>query len=148
MHKLLTLLVEEVPTHQKILSGFLESEGYIVFTADNGTSALRFLSQFKPDILIVNLDLPGISGLELIQRIKSSKELATMPVVAINNSKTFRPSDALDAGASAILRKPINLPLLLNTLVQVISKLPPVSENVTLNLEDRPFGSLAVPEFA
>jgi len=116
--KPLTLLVEDIPTHQKILSNFLQSEGLIVYTAENCATALRFLTQFKPDILITNLSLPGMTGLELIQRIKGTRQLKDIPIVAIDNSRTFRPSDVIDAGAAAILRKPLNLALLMKTLTR------------------------------
>jgi len=108
--------VEDTPTHQKILSNFLQSEGFIVYTAEDCSTALRFLTQFKPDVLITNLNLPGMTGLELIRRIKGTKQLCDIPIVAIDNSRTFRPSDVIDAGASAVLRKPINLELLMKTL--------------------------------
>ena len=123
MNKPLTLLVEDTPTHQKILSNFLQCEGFIVYTAENCTTALRFLTQFKPDVLITNLSLPGMTGLELIQRIKGTKQLNDIPIVAIDNSRTFRTSDVLDAGAFAILRKPINLAQLMKTLMRTCSNL-------------------------
>ena len=118
MNRPLTLLVEDTPTHQKILSNFLECEGFIVYTAENCVTALRFLTQFKPDVLITNLSLPGMTGLELIRRIKGTKQLTDIPIVAIDNSKSYRANDVMDAGASAILRKPINLALLMKTLTK------------------------------
>jgi len=53
----------------------------------------------QPDVLITNLSLPGMTGLELIQRIKGTRQLKDIPIIAIDNSRTFRPSDVIDAGA-------------------------------------------------
>jgi len=118
MSKLLTLLVEDTPTHQRIISSYLEREGFIVYTVDSCATALRFLTQFKPDILITNLNLPEMTGIELIQRIRGVKQLTDIPIVAINNSKDIHRSDAMKAGATAILRKPIDLAQLMKTLIQ------------------------------
>ena len=135
LNKPLTLLVEDVPTHQKILSNFLQCEGFIVYTAENCATALRFLTQFKPDVLITNLSLPGMSGLELIQRIKGTKQLNDIPIVAIDNSRTFRSNDVIDAGAAAILRKPLNLALLMKTLMRTCASFKPNEEYETAQVE-------------
>jgi CheY-like chemotaxis protein len=135
LNKPLTLLVEDVPTHQKILSNFLQCEGFIVYTAENCSTALRFLTQFKPDVLITNLSLPGMTGLELIQRIKSTKQLNDIPIVAIDNSRTFRPNDVIDAGAAAILRKPLNLALLMKTLMRTCASFKRVEEYAVAQVE-------------
>ncbi|HZS48103.1 MAG TPA: response regulator [Blastocatellia bacterium] len=118
MSKPLTLLVEDTPTHRRILSSFLEREGFIVYAVDSCTTALKFLTQFKPDILITNLHLPEMTGIELIQRVRGVKHLTDIPIVAINNSRDIPRTDALKAGATAILRKPIDLAQLMKTLIK------------------------------
>ena len=115
--------MEDTPTHQKILTNFLQEEGFIVYTAENCATALRFLTQFKPDVLITNLSLPGMTGLDLIRNIRGTKQLYDIPIVAIDNSRTFRPNDVIDAGASAVLRKPLNLSLLMKTLLRTCTVL-------------------------
>src|SRR5262249_33342834 len=122
-------------THQKILSNFLQCEGFIVYTAENCATALRFLTQFKPDVLITNLSLPGMTGLELIQRIKGTNQLNDIPIVAIDNSRTFRPNDVLDAGAYAILRKPLNLALLMKTLMRTCTNLKRTEQYETAQVQ-------------
>jgi len=118
LSKPLTLLVEDTPTHQKILSSFLEREGFIVYAVVSCTTALRFLTQFKPDILITNLYLPEMNGIELIQWVRGVKNLTDIPIVAINNSRNIPKSDAIKAGATALLRKPIDLTQLMKTVIK------------------------------
>lgn len=83
--KLQVLLAEDTPFFLKVVKSYLESDGYEVITAGNGSEALEKLSQTKVDIVISDIEMPLMTGIELVRVIRASDTLRHLPVVALTS---------------------------------------------------------------
>lgn len=103
------LLVEDDPTSLKLTAKGLRAEGHVVHIASNAEQALTALSTLRPDLMLVDLQLPGMSGLELTRLVKQDAELNQITVVALTacTAQDTRQS-AQEAGCSGYLTKPID----------------------------------------
>ena len=114
------LLVEDDPGDQKLIKQSLANEKIIneFHITDNGEEALEYLQGSKdgnaktpmPDLILLDLNMPGIGGKEFLQRIKSDDELCTIPVVILTTSNTDH--DILESyklQAAGYVNKPVSL---------------------------------------
>ena len=90
------LVVDDDPSVREILGMLLMSAGYEVATADNGISAVSHLKSAIPDLLVTDLDMPQMSGVELISHVRSQHP--TLPIVAMSGNYQ---GDAVPAGVIA-----------------------------------------------
>jgi CheY-like chemotaxis protein len=119
MGKTKILIAEDNPDSQALLQMILENEGFIVTTASDGEKAIDILREIKPDILVTDLLLPTVSGGDLIRHVRSTAELAQMPIVVISAYSDSYESDALAAGANVVLKKPLDSDLLVSALKEL-----------------------------
>jgi CheY-like chemotaxis protein len=119
MNKTKVLIAEDNADSQQMLRTILESEGFIVTTASDGEKAIDILREIKPDILVTDLLLPTVSGGDLIRHVRSTSELAQIPIVVISAYGDHYESDALAVGANVVLKKPLDSDLLVNILKQL-----------------------------
>jgi len=117
------LLVEDVAINRQVLVGLLENAGHLVFSAEDGPSALEVCRQQGFDAILMDMHLPGMSGAEVARRIRSEADgLNTgTPIVALTAS--VAPEDIrhyLDSGMDAVVAKPIRLDNLRQTLAAVM----------------------------
>src|SRR5687767_11081188 len=77
------LIVEDNAFNLKLLDDLLQATGYNTLTAINGEQALRALRQFRPDVILMDIGLPDISGIDVTQKIRASEELRSIPVIAV-----------------------------------------------------------------
>lgn len=111
------LLVEDAPFLRYAFGRLLRLQGFDVREANDGQDALACLADFKPELVLTDLMMPVMSGLELISRLHSSPETANIPVVAITADATNHAEEqARRAGASDFITKPVDLPELLERL--------------------------------
>lgn len=101
------LVVEDDFDTRYILSLILKSEGYEVITAADGECALAVMGEQKPDLLITDISMPRLNGIELTRKIRLKQEMAEMPILAITAYGAVTMKNALAAGASACARKPL-----------------------------------------
>ena len=108
------LVVDDTPQNVKLLTDLLTVKGYAVVTAASGAEALARIEADRPDLVLLDVVMPGMSGYEVCQRIRADKANGIMPVVMVTalDPSTER-IKGLDAGADDFLTKPINLPELL-----------------------------------
>ncbi|RMB04474.1 PleD family two-component system response regulator [Eilatimonas milleporae] len=102
------LVVDDVPPNVKLLEAKLTSEYFDVLTAFSGPEALEVISREHPDIVLLDVMMPGMDGFEVCRRIKADKVTAHIPVVMV--TALDQPSDrvaGLDAGADDFLTKPV-----------------------------------------
>ena len=102
------LVVDDVPPNVKLLEAKLTSEYFDVLTAYSGPEALEVISREHPDIVLLDVMMPGMDGFEVCRRIKSDKTTAHIPVVMV--TALDQPSDrvaGLEAGADDFLTKPV-----------------------------------------
>jgi CheY-like chemotaxis protein len=111
------LLVEDAPFLRYAFGRLLRLQGFDVREANDGQDALSCMAEFKPELVLTDLMMPVMSGLELISRLHASPETANIPVVAITADATNHAEEqARLAGASDFITKPVDLPELLERL--------------------------------
>ncbi len=105
----LILAVEDFPANLEILSSYLELEGYRVAQATSGEEALTLAVSLQPNLILMDVRMPGIDGLEATRRLKADPRTAEIPVVSL--TAFARLSDAtrcFEAGAVGYLPKPVD----------------------------------------
>lgn len=111
MNKLTILVVEDDPSIKNLMTTTLRTHDYHFLTAQNGQSAIMEASSHNPDIVLLDLGLPDMDGMEVIQNIRS---WSNMPIIVISaRSEDTDKIDALDAGADDYLTKPFSVEELL-----------------------------------
>jgi CheY-like chemotaxis protein len=107
----------------------LTDAGYEVVAVNNGSAALKKLAEQKPDIIVLDVYMPGYSGLEVCQRIKENRETARIPVLlTVGKLEPFKPEEARRARADAFVVKPFEASELLAALTKLEQKLAPEPE--------------------
>jgi CheY-like chemotaxis protein len=104
------LITEDNESNAMMLSDFLSSRGYEVAIARSGLESLRLIRELKPDLVLMDVQMPGMDGLEVMRRIRSQEGLARIPIIAI--TALAMPGDrerCLSAGADGYLTKPLEL---------------------------------------
>ena len=111
MNNLLILVVEDDAPVRNLIGTTLKTHGYDYITATNGESAVMQASSHNPDIVLLDLGLPDIDGVEVIGKIRTWSE---MPIIVISARTEDKDKiDALDAGADDYLTKPFSVEELL-----------------------------------
>jgi two-component system cell cycle response regulator DivK len=104
------LIVEDNEKNMKLARDILQAKGYATLEATSGTEGVRLALQHKPDLVLMDIQLPDINGIDAFERIRADAATAAVPVVAFTASVT--PGDRSrigDAGFDGFLSKPINL---------------------------------------
>ena len=105
------LLIDDDPMILQLLKHFLENEGYYVSTADRGADGVEIVNTLPPDLVILDLVMPGMDGFETCRRLR---ELGVQTILVISSRRDERSViRALDLGADAYLYKPFELSVLL-----------------------------------
>ena len=114
MHKFLILVVEDDPAIRNLMAATLKSHDYRFITAPTGASALMQASTAQPDIVLLDLGLPDVDGIEIIRKIRTWSQ---MPIIVISaRAEDTDKIHALDAGADDYLTKPFSVEELLARL--------------------------------
>ncbi len=103
------LVVDDNPTNLKLASNVLEMAGYSTIKAADAEEAQQILQQTTPDLILMDIALPGMDGLTLTRKLKADKRLQHVPVIALT-AFAMKGDDqkALDAGCSGYITKPID----------------------------------------
>jgi len=102
------MIVEDTELNRDLLVQIFEN-GYDLMTAADGETAVRLAAASKPDLILMDIGLPGISGLDAVRAIRADSSLPRMPIVAVSSS--VMPEDrerALEAGCDEFVAKPID----------------------------------------
>jgi len=111
------LLVEDAPFLRYAFGRLLRMHGFEVMEANDGREALECVGTFHPQLVVTDLMMPVMDGVELIQRLRADPQTADLPVLAITaDASEQAESRAREAGAVDFVTKPIDLPTLLNRL--------------------------------
>ncbi len=113
----LILLAEDNPVGRQALVDFLKGQGYRVAIAQDGATALHVARHQPPDLILMDIQMPGVDGLEATRRVRADASLHDIPIIAL--TALAMPGDrerCLEAGANAYLSKPIGLNCLLATI--------------------------------
>jgi CheY-like chemotaxis protein len=120
--RLLILVAEDHTDSREVLRQFLESLGAEVLLAGDGIEALGILEARAPDIVLADIRMPGMGGLQLAQRMKRDVRWARVPLVAVTAYN--EPADlraTLEAGFDGHVEKPVNFDVLLPTIARLVT---------------------------
>jgi adenylate cyclase len=102
------LVVDDEPANVRLLEAILTSRGYDVPTASSGEQALNLIAEASPDLVLLDIVMPGLDGYEVCRRIREQTDTAYLPVVMVTASGDEQKVKALEAGADDFLTKPVN----------------------------------------
>lgn len=115
------LVVEDNELNMKLLNDVLEAHGYGVMSTGRGAEAVEWARQYLPDLILMDLQLPDLSGLDATRQLKASPETRHIPVIAVTAfAMAGDERRALDHGCDAYVAKPIILKDFLNLIAGYI----------------------------
>lgn len=116
------LVVEDSRTTRKFLTVVLKGDGYHVTTAENGIEALERLSSINVDIIVTDLNMPQMDGLEFIRTIRENDDYSKIPILLLTTEGEERGrKQGMEAGATAYMAKPIEPDTLLGAIKKLIT---------------------------
>jgi diguanylate cyclase (GGDEF)-like protein/PAS domain S-box-containing protein len=103
------LIVDDEVHNRKLLEALLRPEGYVTVTAGSGSEALTAVALHQPDLILLDLMMPGMDGYEVTRALKGDSSTSNIPIIMVT-AQTDRTTllDALDAGVEEFLTKPVN----------------------------------------
>lgn len=103
------LLVEDNPMNRRVAEFILKAQGYTVLEARDGREALELLKQDAPDLILMDLQLPGLDGFAVTRMIKENAATRNIPVVALTAYAMKGDAErAIEAGCNGYITKPID----------------------------------------
>jgi DNA-binding response OmpR family regulator len=136
------LLVDDEPRVREVVAAYLLRDGYLVQTAADGESALRYLSEFKPDLVVLDLMLPQVSGFDVLREIRRAGDLPVILLTA-RAEETDRVS-GLELGADDYVVKPFSPRELVARVRSVMRRSTPRPSNSPGLLEGLSFHGLEI----
>lgn len=123
------LLADDSVTAQSMGRRILTDAGYEVVTVSNGSAALKKIVECRPDLIVLDVYMPGYGGLEVCQRLKEARETARIPVLlSVGKLEPFKPEEARRVRADAYIVKPFEASELLTALTKLEDKIVPQPE--------------------
>ena len=103
------LVVDDTPSNVKLLVDILGAKGYAVVTATNGTEALECVEREAPDLVLLDVMMPGMSGYDVCRKLRDNPATAMLPVIMVTALDPGQERvKGIDAGADDFLTKPID----------------------------------------
>jgi len=120
--KFLILVVDDSADNLAVISLYLQHQGYRVVTANNGEDAVNVAAQTLPNLILMDINLPGLDGLGATRKIRETEALREVPVIAITafGTEGFQRA-AYDVGVSGYLTKPIDLDRMHQLIARLLS---------------------------
>ena len=126
------LLADDSVTAQNMGRKILSDAGYDVITVNNGSAALERVAEQKPDLIVLDVYMPGYSGLEVCQRLKDSPDTEHIPVLlTVGKLEPFKPEEARRVRADAHIVKPFEASELLTALARMEDRMVPGQSEVS-----------------
>ena len=116
------LIVEDNELNMKLFNDLLETSGYETRQTREGLKAISIAKKFLPDLILMDIQLPEVSGLEVAKWIKDDDNLSDIPIVAITAFAMKGDQERiLDGGFEAYLSKPISISTFLDTIGNLVN---------------------------
>ncbi|WP_022729506.1 response regulator [Fodinicurvata sediminis] len=116
------LVVEDNELNMKLFHDLLEAHGYNILQTKDGMEALRMARHHKPDLILMDIQLPEVSGLEVTKWIKEDDELSAIPVIAVTAFAMKGDEEKIrEGGCEAYIAKPISVTDFLDTIKRFLS---------------------------
>ena len=108
--KKLILIVEDNEKNLKLVRDVLEVKGFATVEAGTGEDGIKLAAERKPDLILMDIQLPGISGIEALKAVRADPKTASIPVVAVTASVMQQDRKLItEAGFDGYVAKPINI---------------------------------------
>ncbi len=121
----LILIVEDNEKNMKLVRDVLQAKGYATIEAITGEDGIRLATEHKPDLILMDIQLPGISGIEALRALRANPGTATIPAVAVTASVMQQDRKHItEAGFDGYLGKPLNLREFLETVRAMLERTP------------------------
>jgi len=118
------LVVDDCQTTRKILSMYLKSKGFEVVSAENGLDAIEKLASHTVNLIMSDLNMPYMDGIELVKTLKSDPTLSHIPVLMVTTeADPEERQKAMEAGANAYLVKPVTAETVSSNIKDIIKKM-------------------------
>jgi len=116
------LIVEDNDLNMKLFHDLLEANGYRTLQTKNGLEALRLTREHRPDLILMDIQLPEISGLEVTKWIKADDDLKSIPIIAVTAFAMKGDEEKMrEGGCEAYLAKPISVAYFIKALKQFLN---------------------------
>jgi two-component system cell cycle response regulator DivK len=115
------LIVEDNELNMKLFRDLLEAHGYSTLQTRNGIEALSLAHDHRPDLILMDIQLPEVSGLDVTKWLKEDDELRRIPVIAVTAFAMKGDEERIrEGGCEAYISKPITVSMFLDTIRQFI----------------------------
>jgi two-component system, cell cycle response regulator DivK len=119
------LIVEDNELNMKLLNDVLEAYGYEIIQTASGAAVLELARQHRPDLILIDIQLPDISGLDAVRQLKQDAQTKPIPVVAVTAfAMAGDERRALDSGCDGYIAKPIMLREFLAMVERFVGRKP------------------------
>lgn len=110
MEKKVVLIVEDNPKNRKIMVDLMEVHGYVPIEAENGHLGLQMAQNNAPDLILMDVQLPGMDGYETTKRLKANEQTKKIPVIIVTSfAMKGEERKAKEIGADDYVSKPIDI---------------------------------------
>ena len=117
------LIVEDNELNMKLFHDLLDAQGYETLQTREGLQALSMAREHRPDLILMDIQLPEISGLEVTKWLKEDDDLSSIPVVAVTAFAMKGDEERIrEGGCEAYLSKPISVTLFLDTIKRLLGE--------------------------
>ncbi len=115
------LLVEDTASERELMMGYLQDAGHLIIDASNGAEALQKLESATPDVVVTDLVMPGMSGLELCRNLKKNPKTETLPVIACTSkNQELDRLWGMKQGIKIYITKPYSKEEIVNAVTSVV----------------------------
>jgi CheY-like chemotaxis protein len=114
------LVVEDHSDTRELIAMLLNLEGYAVATAADGQQGISQAALQKPDIIVTDINMPNLTGTEMIRMLRDLPEFSSVPIVVLTAYGNDVALDALTSGATKALAKPVDFELLVGTIKDLL----------------------------
>jgi DNA-binding response OmpR family regulator len=117
------LIIEDDPATSRLVDYTLRHEGYLVITAANGLTGIRKVREEKPDLIILDVMLPGMDGFEICHRLRSEPATAQLPILMFSaKAQDIDKSTGIKVGADDYLAKPADPAEIISRVGKLLAK--------------------------
>ncbi len=114
------LVVDDVADNSYLLQALLESEGYRVEVANSGGAAIAQIKRSTPDLVLLDVMMPGMNGFEVTQQIRQNHELSELPIFLVTGHDQIQPAMLKKIEVNGLIRKPIDFEEVLTKVKSVL----------------------------
>lgn len=115
------LVVEDTVDTRELLHLYFSSAGFTVIVAADGGEGLHRAKADRPDLIVTDIQMPNLDGIGMIKQLRAELEYANIPIIALSAYGNESSSEAIRAGATKTLTKPMNMEELTSIIVNLLA---------------------------